>query len=555
MTFVLPSQVSEDTTSAPCDLCKKPADTHCLDCKQYLCSQCRKQHDAFKPMKGHKVVAASDVLSGKVSSKGRHCEIHGELIRFYCNSEDKQVCQDCITLKTCAIEHDRVTLAEAAKKQLESLHQLASDCASKKEIYCESLSKIEQMRVSLNESHHKAHEELENLIMETTEKLQELLQEKRSTLADKYSTKDTKLNDTETELKSKLSSTEKACTLAADILSNGSDHDVTYKYSTLKTTMQGIIASQDQEEVNESLGELGFEPGKPEDYLNLGSELSATAQSIPPTPDSPPPLEQLPSGIPSGPWTSFLEFRPTYFTSPRDIAVFPYGELAIASDQDGANIYCSIIRGEYRCTLKSTPKKLNAIAVTPDGRIITDGRSKLLCYNKEGKQLGTIPTMSPPVAVAVDNTGRIIAGLYENTISVHHADGSLINYFETSVMPYYISATSRETLVVTFADAFNEPTLEVITYEGRSVTIIEPPSEQIQWSPGYTCCSPKDEIFVINETRHNFIFWYKYDGQYLGLITPFVQSPRGLTFLEMCDELIVAQKNGVVKSFLRQSGS
>ena len=525
--------MQSDTNKPPCELCNKPANTHCLDCKQYLCNQCCKQHGAFKPMKGHKVVAASDVLSGKVSSKGRHCEVHGELIRFYCNSEDKQVCQDCITLKTCAIEHDRVTLAEAAKKQVESLQHMASKCASKKEMYAESLLKSEQIRAGLHNSYVKASGQLENMITKMTEKLEQAWMEQRAELSNNFSIKDKKLNDTETELKTKITSTQKACDLAEEVLSQGSDHVVTYEYATLKTNMQGIIVSPDQQEIDESLSELSFDSDK--------SEAAAWQ----------------PANTKS--WRPSWNFQTdSDFHRLRDVVFSPNSEnITIASEGGGVKILTKL-SGDIHCTFRSAPKYVYNIAVTPDERYIINARSKLLHYDRDGNQLKTVKPSSiqhrppsPPVAVAVDNKGKIIVGLQDNTIAIHYADGSLERILKACSPAYYISTTSKNKLVVTFENCrgYGRPrVLKVVSYFGQVLSVLLHPDDVYSWDPGYTCCSGNDEVFVINESGRQ-ILSYTLEGSYLGLVTTDVDMPRGITVSDDGYKLVVVQGDGKVKSF------
>ena len=103
---------------------------HCVDCEKSLGQSCQTSHDTFTA--GHHIITIEDFASGQISTEGRVCQVHGEKVRYYCETEEKQVCLDCISLNTCSSEHKRLALKDAAKKHAALIEELRKECANNK---------------------------------------------------------------------------------------------------------------------------------------------------------------------------------------------------------------------------------------------------------------------------------------------------------------------------------------------------------------------------------------------------------------------------------------
>ena len=73
------------------------------------------------------MVDINDIISGKVSLSAEDeniCKEHREPYKYYCTDEKKAICQDCVILKECPTEHDRITLDKAVENQTRQLKGL-----------------------------------------------------------------------------------------------------------------------------------------------------------------------------------------------------------------------------------------------------------------------------------------------------------------------------------------------------------------------------------------------------------------------------------------------
>ena len=94
-----------DFTCSPCTKESRniSAKKFCVDCKNYLCENCLKQHNRFPLMKSHHIVDKAD---GKRYTCSPHdvipvqtCETHrGKLLDMYCESHEEVCCTACAAI-------------------------------------------------------------------------------------------------------------------------------------------------------------------------------------------------------------------------------------------------------------------------------------------------------------------------------------------------------------------------------------------------------------------------------------------------------------------------
>lgn len=129
---------SSSSQSVFCGHCDNNAINRCLDCNDVLCSDCVNEHTMNAFTKQHKIVGLGKItpIGGATSSLILHsvssiqstnepqCEIHGEALRFLCETCKKIVCQEC-TLKDHK-DHDQTPIgnitSEKAKEKLIAIH-------------------------------------------------------------------------------------------------------------------------------------------------------------------------------------------------------------------------------------------------------------------------------------------------------------------------------------------------------------------------------------------------------------------------------------------------
>jgi hypothetical protein len=101
-----------DFTCTPCTKEKRniQAKKYCVDCKNYLCENCIKQHNRFGLMKNHRVVdkteakryksnvVPSDVVPSDVIPV-QTCDAHiGKILDMYCESHEEVCCAACAVI-------------------------------------------------------------------------------------------------------------------------------------------------------------------------------------------------------------------------------------------------------------------------------------------------------------------------------------------------------------------------------------------------------------------------------------------------------------------------
>ncbi|XP_072044603.1 E3 ubiquitin-protein ligase TRIM33-like [Amphiura filiformis] len=156
----------ENLSSKSCDQCEeldKPAVVYCQDCMHYLCESCHNIHTAWKAMKHHTVLTVADILSEEASCVDEHtyCSEHdNEETKFYCETCDKLVCEDCIDSKQCCRDHDTVTLQQVADKKLTGLKDQMKKCNQKKQEIQDAIDKVENIEKEISSSSDKIRCEL-----------------------------------------------------------------------------------------------------------------------------------------------------------------------------------------------------------------------------------------------------------------------------------------------------------------------------------------------------------------------------------------------------------
>ena len=87
--------------------------------------------------KDHKVVAIDDFFSPKTCKdfdrdEGKYCKDHNEEVVYFCETEMRQVCAQCINLKTCEPTDKRIPVQDAAKNHITTIKRLIMNCESSK---------------------------------------------------------------------------------------------------------------------------------------------------------------------------------------------------------------------------------------------------------------------------------------------------------------------------------------------------------------------------------------------------------------------------------------
>ncbi|XP_072023473.1 uncharacterized protein [Amphiura filiformis] len=505
---------AEPMQNSTCHVCGKEAEVHCVECNKGLCQACHTYHNAFT--KDHHIVSIEELQSGQVTTEGRVCEVHGEQVRYYCEAEDKQVCMDCISLKTCPIEHERVTIKEAAMKQADLIDGLKKKCADNKDKFQDAIRDTNLVLDTLNDTMKQTKTELISCKEQYKCQVDQVFDREIGMIEKIYKNRVKDIENKIKELESEVGKMTEAEKLASN--ASTSDFMITYKYSTLSKKLNELSWT-DPVAPNKSLGRLTFKR----------------------LPMIVPPVGYL---LEMERWKLADHFAITEMEQPDGIGLNHDGDIVVTSFVKGVKVFSR--DGQVKYSFMDDCTKITGVAVSNGNKyIVANGYDKqgLQFHTSYGKYLSNVSVydtsgnISNLSSVAIDANDQIIAGLVNNTISIHNADGSLISKFPTETKPFRLAATSEGEIVCSHKQ---EPCLELMTYTGSNVRTVQSPPEVKKWSPGCVCCG-HGEIFVGNRSKGDpsGIFRYTSEGNYLGCVTTQVNTPGGLALRQDGMELFV----------------
>ncbi|XP_072046180.1 uncharacterized protein [Amphiura filiformis] len=521
---------TEPVKNITCHVCGKEAEVHCVACNKGLCNACHTYHNAFT--KDHHIVTIDELQSSQVTTEGRVCEVHGEQVRYYCETEEKQVCMDCVSLNNCQTDHKRVTIKEAAKKQADLMDGLTTKCADNIKKFQDAINDTNVILSTLNDCKKLTRTEVVNCRQQYIVQVNQVF-DKELLKIDMIH--EDRVNDIESKKKvivSEVVKMEEVKKQVSDLTALKSDFLTTYKYSSLSKKLNELSLAKPVT-ADKSLGYLAFE---------------SVPMIVPPTGYV----------LQRQRWRLTGQFPTTGMMKPQGIAVNREGDIAVTSFGKGVKVFSK--DGQAICSFMNDCSQITSVAVSHDNRYVVESGANydgLKFYTDEGSLLSCVPVsdtsneQSYVNSIAIDANDRIIVGLHNNTISIHYADGSLISKFATKHRPLRLAATSEGEIVCSYHDVARA---EIVDYSGSNVSKVQPPHEVKQCVLGYMCCR-QGEIFVVNRASGDpaGIFRYTSKGHYLGCVTTEVNNPSGLALSQDGMELFVVEHTDCqVKIFHRE---
>ena len=515
-----------------------------MDCKEYLCENCYASHQAFKAMKDHKIIAMEDILSGKVNfrkeEENRHCKVHGKLCEYYCETEKKSLCRDCVILNECPIEHSRISLKKASQIHSDELKVLLLKNNDTLKKYEEAVMMTSCVKKELEINSQVGGELLNKAEKEYIQQIKDMFQKFRADIHELKMERMSELDQKEADLKSTIGEIKSAGENTQKVIQSDCEFEILSSYTNLSTQLQQLSKSQPIA-ANPNLGYVKFEAAIP---------MIPTIGQL------------LKDGTPGERWKLTGQFSTGEFAELHGLSLDQDDNIALCSFGKGVRVFSR--DGQVKCTIYDSLGAVD-VAVSPDNRyhiIPPDGES-IKTNDSNGKELNitfiTDVDNDPSYAnsLTVDKDGKIIVAQIANTISIHNTDGSLISKFATQARPYGLAATSEEEIVSSFLDAEYEyggsESMQLMDYSGGNIRVIQPPAEVKVWSPGFVCCR-NGEIFVSNEGRGDppGVYRYTSEGDYLGCVTTEVRYPTGIAMSKDGMELFVADcSDNCLKIFQR----
>ncbi|XP_072180217.1 uncharacterized protein [Diadema setosum] len=181
----LNSLVDEVKTKNPlCTVCetdgKQPAVSYCQDCGKYMCESCESGHKNWKLVSNHKVVAMSDVLSGKVPfEKRRKCKKHpNDDEDYFCTKCREYICNKRGIVRHLQAGHqiEEATIHEENLKQ--NIKKLQDRAKSKKTIIGNHIDFIKTQRNEITNMMRRLNDDIDK----TYEECMQLLSARREAL-------------------------------------------------------------------------------------------------------------------------------------------------------------------------------------------------------------------------------------------------------------------------------------------------------------------------------------------------------------------------------------
>ena len=231
-------QSSPDSKDTACHMCGKKAEVHCVDCNKSICQHCKPSHDAFTT--DHQTVSIHKFQTGKVSTEGKICKVHGEQVRYYCETEEKQVCVHCLGLNTCPSDHTRLTLKDAAKKYATLIEELMKKCLDNKEQFQSAVQETTSIPNDLTDSV----KQTETVIAKCKQRYINQIEQKFDTHVNTMKkVQADRVKDMESKkkaLESEICKMKKIYSQAESLIASGSEYLITHMFSSLSRELGNV---------------------------------------------------------------------------------------------------------------------------------------------------------------------------------------------------------------------------------------------------------------------------------------------------------------------------
>ena len=121
---------------------------------------------------------------------------------------------------------------------------------------------------------------------------------------------------------------------------------------------------------------------------------------------------------------------------------------------------------------------------------------------------------------------------------IHIPNGSHVESIKVDIKPYFLAATSRDTIIV--GDLINRA-LQIVDNRGNVLHTLHPLGHVSFWRPRGICHPHDQSIFICNsdaERDNHEISCFSVDGEYLRSI-PVKCNPMGIIFAKEGHRLLV----------------
>lgn len=266
------SDTFHSTTAVRCTGCKHKkldAVARCVDCANYLCSNCVMAHQFMHCFEGHRVVNLTDIKEepknclipmGNVTNteKSMICPRHkSELLKFYCRTCAVPICKECLSMDHPVGLHEYEHISEAAPKQIEAIQHAISEAKSKATDIRNVLKNVEHVQSRLQVQYHKAQNEINDTFLFYRSMLEERKQELLKELEGVYTAKQIALTVATTKGQETVEQIYKTCEFVERLNKCANVIEILMFRKLLDTKLQGLL-SYNMDQSVQSASELEF---------------------------------------------------------------------------------------------------------------------------------------------------------------------------------------------------------------------------------------------------------------------------------------------------------
>lgn len=183
-----------------CKTKKLDAVARCVDCANYLCSNCVMAHQFMHCFEGHRVLNLelnkdehkNGVINGTSTNgeKSMICPRHkSELLKYYCRTCAIPICKECVALEHPTGLHECEHISETGPKQLEAITHAVQEMKTKATDIRNVLKNVDHASSRLQVQYHKAQNEINETFLFYRSLLEERKQELLKELESVFSAK------------------------------------------------------------------------------------------------------------------------------------------------------------------------------------------------------------------------------------------------------------------------------------------------------------------------------------------------------------------------------
>ncbi|XP_038062938.1 E3 ubiquitin-protein ligase TRIM56-like [Patiria miniata] len=540
-----------------CNICRdRYKQPKILDCKHSFCESClekyytsrykgkRKipcpvcQRETVLPKKHiqglktnvHLMGIVEDVLLQERTPEKNEsqCQKHmGEMQRFYCETCDELICQDCIVVDHCKPKHQYVESGEASLKHKESL----------KDMFADFTTDIERLEHALATS-----SQAEQRFAEDVTKIVKAVQDKADKMRAEITTQETKMiqeikqlkqdrnrayDEHQKALKMMVQSKKHFLGTSQDIINTASDTEFLSLYPIISKDLKSP-KNQNPPQLDPKLSYLSFTPSKRIGDINLGKlEVEAAKWEMC--------HEFGKEG--SGPGV-FKWARSSTATQPGEIAVTDWGDnRVVICSNEGQHKGAIPLQGKFL----SYPWAVAAIHNPAQSLVALDKSKHVKVFNMKDNtlamQFSTVEqsqvdkTQVELRSVVIKRNGTILVGDVKRMVWTEHRpiDGEILRTVPVQVPPWYLAVDDDTDRVVVSGRETKK--VDVADSKGTTLRTIEPTiNGKPVWSCRGVCCDSSGIYLAMLQsvlgTGH--IHHYDIDGRFLDCLAHDLFDPCGI---------------------------